>query len=136
MSGFHKSKGEGRKRSAPESGAGASRQARCHGIVELDGDDKNDAPVGAENAQQSPQSIQGLADEDAASDRNRDLPRKIGLDESFVNGAGPTGLQGAADDDDVHPVDEQSNTVMGELREQGGRKGDQRDDAEKGNVDP
>jgi hypothetical protein len=62
----------------------------------LDGDDEGDAPVGAENAQQSAKRVPTLPGDDAVLDRKKDLAGNVGLDEFLINGAGPTRRQSNA----------------------------------------
>src|ERR1700689_1428654 len=46
----------------------AAAQARGDGVVELDGDDKGDAPVRAENAEGGAEGVERLTENDAAFD--------------------------------------------------------------------
>ncbi len=54
-------------------GAEAPGDARRERVFELNSDDEGDAPEVAEKAQQSPKSIESLADDDAPLDRHRNV---------------------------------------------------------------
>lgn len=105
-------------------------------VVQLHGDDEGDAPVGADHAEQSAEGVEGLGDEDASLDRGVDVAGDVGFEELIFESAGPTEVEGEAEQKNVEPVDKEGGAVGGELGEQCSREGNQRDDAEEGDVDP
>jgi hypothetical protein len=79
-------------------------EPRGEDVEELNGDDDEHAEVGAEEAEDSAESVPGLSNDDAATDGGGNFGRDVVFDEAGAGGVAPTGVKHDAKDEDVAPV--------------------------------
>lgn len=99
------------------------RQARRNSIIQLNGDDERDTPVGVENAEQRAEGVEGLGNQNAVLNGSVDFAGEVGFQQRFFDRTGPTQVKDDTEQKDVEPVDYKRGAITGELGEKSGGKG-------------
>src|SRR5947208_719632 len=118
------------------SDAREDRDLRGDREVELDEDDKGDAPEWVDEAEQRAERVERLSEDDAPLDHPGHQRSSVLVQKTVRFGIDPGDVHDHAEKKDVRPVRHEGEAEGDELREKRRREGHQRDSREKREVEP